>query len=93
MCIQYIAIILLSLADNYALVTYKCHLITSLLLIVTVKLDRIKTSGSESQGQKEAACTCVFRPMQTLFTQMAGLNILNAVAQPLLHLLLSLLQT
>ena len=27
---------------------------------------KIKTSGSESQGQEEAACMCVFRPMQPL---------------------------
>ena len=49
-------------------------------------------SGSESEGQ-EAACmhtSGLCNDYSELFTWMAGLNIYNAVAQPLLQLLLSL---
>ena len=38
---------------------------------------RIKTSGSESRGQEEAACMHAIRPMrplQQVITRMAGLN-------------------
>ena len=53
---------------------------------------KIKTHGSESQGQEEAACTHVFWPTRTssglrdhyseLFTWMAALKFENAVTQP-----------
>ena len=55
----------------------------------------IKTSGSESRGQEEAVCTRISDlrdHYSELFAQMDGLNFLNAVAQPLLQLSLSLLQ-
>ena len=38
----------------------------------------IKTHGSESRGQEEAACT-----YSELFTQMAALKFENTVTQPL----------
>ena len=48
----------------------------------------IKTSGSESRGQEEAARARAYSGQCThysaLFTRMVRLNFLNAVAQPLL---------
>ena len=55
-----------------------------------IQVKFIKTHGSESQGQEEAACMRVFWPTvrdhcSELFTQMAALKFVNAVTQPLLQ--------
>ena len=46
----------------------------------------IKTHGSESQGQEEAACMRVFwptRPLQWVFTRMAAVKFWSAISKPL----------
>ena len=55
----------------------------------------VKTSGSESRGQEEAACVHhqAYATTTVSYYTDESSNFLNAVAQPLLRLSLSLLQT
>ena len=50
-------------------------------------------SRESKKKQHVHTSSCLHDHYSELFTQMAALNFLNAVAQPLLQLVLSLLQT